>query len=247
MQKFIKGMTLTLLMTFLATMIPSYNVVAKEKNTDSSVEVQQGTESDGLIVGEVTEKREENVKHFMKDDGTFVAMMYNNPVHYKEGSEWKDIDNTLVEKDDTKGIVESKDEILKEATIFSDVSTSEATAKTTEDTNKNTSLVSEEEVKESAEEQVKSDESVSKEKEILVENKEVKADSKSTEKAAKDKEINKSKNNKVLENKSNDFKISIAQNINADKLVSINKDKYEVSWNIKSDKNVKVNKKETTE
>ncbi|ERK31240.1 DNRLRE domain-containing protein [Clostridium intestinale] len=247
MQKFIKGMTLTLLMTFLATMIPSYNVVAKEKSTDSSVEVQQGAESGGLIVGEVTEKREENVKHFMKDDGTFVAMMYNNPVHYKEGSEWKDIDNTLVEKDDTKGIVESKDEILKEATIFSDVSTNEATTKTTEDTAKNSSLVSGEEVKESAEDLIDPNENASKEKEILAQNKEVKTDSKPTEKVSKDKEISKGKNNKVLENKSNDFKISIAQNINADKLVSINKDKYEVSWNIKSDKNVKVNKKETTD
>ncbi|SHH68969.1 DNRLRE domain-containing protein [Clostridium intestinale] len=247
MQKYIKGMTLAILMTFLATMIPSYNVVAKEKNTDSSVKVQQGTESDGLIVGEVTEKREENVKHFMKDDGTFVAMMYNNPVHYKEGSEWKDIDNTLVEKDDTKGIVESKEDILKEATIFSDVSTSEATGKTIEGSDGKNSIETVEEAKESAEEQVKSDESVSKEKEISAQNKEVKVDSKSTEKAANDKEINKGKNNKVLENKSNDFKISIAQNINADKLVSINKDKYEVSWNIKSDKNVKVNKKETTD
>ncbi|QLY78026.1 carbohydrate binding domain-containing protein [Clostridium intestinale] len=239
MHKFIKGMTLTLLMTFLATMIPSYNVVAKEKSTDSSVEVQQGTESDGLIVGEITEKREENVKHFMKDDGTFVAMMYNNPVHYKDGSEWKDIDNTLVEKEDAKGLVESKDDILKEATIFSDTVTNEVTTKATEDTANSSSLIKEE--------SVKTDENTSKEKAVLVESNEVKTDSKSTEKAAKDKEINKGKNNKVLENKSNDFKISIAQNINADKLVSINKDKYEVSWNIKSDKNVKVNKKETTD
>lgn len=251
MQKYIKGMTLAILMTFLATMIPSYRVVAEEKSTSSIEESssEQDTESDGLIVGELVEKREENVKHFMKDDGTFVAMMYNNPVHYKEGSEWKDIDNTLVEKDDNKGIVESKDDILKEATIFSDTSTSETTGKTIKGNDGKNSIESVEEAKGSVEEQVKSDESVSKEKEILVENKEVKVDSKPTEKIAKDKdkEINKSKNNKVLENKSNDFKISIAQNINADKLVSINKDKYEVSWNIKSDKNVKVNKKETTD
>ena len=245
MQKYIKGMTLAILMTFLATMIPSYRVVAEEKSTSSIEESssEQGTESDGLIVGELVEKREENVKHFMKDDGTFVAMMYNNPVHYKEGSEWKDIDNTLVEKEDAKGLVESKEDILKEATIFSDESTSETATKTIEGNDGKNSIESVEEVKEP----VKSDESVSKEEEILVENKEVKMDSKPTEKVAKDKEINKGKNNKVLENKSNDFKISIAQNINADKLVSINKDKYEVSWNIKSDKNVKVNKKETTE
>lgn len=249
MQKYIKGMTLAILMTFLATMIPSYRVVAEEKSTSSIEESssEQGTESDGLIVGELVEKREENVKHFMKDDGTFVAMMYNNPVHYKEGSEWKDIDNTLVEKEDAKGLVESKEDILKEATIFSDESTSETATKTIEGNDGKNSIEAVEEVKESVEEQVKSDESVSKEKEISVENKEIKTDSKSIEKAAKDKDINKGKNNKVLENKSNDFKISIAQNINADKLVSINKDKYEVSWNIKSDKNVKVNKKETTD
>ena len=54
------------------------------------------------IISEITEKREENVKHFMLSDGSFVVAQYNNPVHYQADSgEWIDIDNTVTETDAT--------------------------------------------------------------------------------------------------------------------------------------------------
>lgn len=34
------------------------------------------------ILKEITDKREKNVKHFLKDDLTFEAAVYNEPVHY---------------------------------------------------------------------------------------------------------------------------------------------------------------------
>ena len=47
---------------------------------------------------EVTEMREENVKHFRLEDGSYVAVMYDQPVHYyDENSSWVDIDNRLTE------------------------------------------------------------------------------------------------------------------------------------------------------
>ena len=48
------------------------------------------------IVREVTELREENVKHFLCEDGSYIAASYFEPVHYKENGVWKEIDNTLV-------------------------------------------------------------------------------------------------------------------------------------------------------
>ena len=47
------------------------------------------------ILSEIPELREANVKHFLLDDGTYMAAMYDKPVHYDENGEWKDIDNTL--------------------------------------------------------------------------------------------------------------------------------------------------------
>ena len=48
-------------------------------------------------VYEVTELREENVKHFRLEDGTYLAASYNHAVHYMdERGEWQDIDNRLL-------------------------------------------------------------------------------------------------------------------------------------------------------
>ena len=59
---------------------------------EEEVELKQST-----IVGEVSEKREENVKHFFNSDGSYTAVQYSQAVHYKQpgSDEWKDIDNTL--------------------------------------------------------------------------------------------------------------------------------------------------------
>ena len=45
---------------------------------------------------ELTERRTENVKHFLLPDGSITAVMYSVPVHYAdENGTWHDIDNTL--------------------------------------------------------------------------------------------------------------------------------------------------------
>lgn len=47
-------------------------------------------------VFEVIDRREETVKHFRTEDGSFAAVQYNAPVHeMDENGEWQDIDNTL--------------------------------------------------------------------------------------------------------------------------------------------------------
>ena len=63
------------------------------------------------VIGEVTELREEYVKHFRNSDGSFTAVGYNSPVHYKEteNGDWEEIDNTLslqTTKDGRKTVTE---------------------------------------------------------------------------------------------------------------------------------------------
>ncbi len=45
---------------------------------------------------EVTELRQENVKHFRLPDGSYIAAQYDTAVHYQDADgAWRDIDNTL--------------------------------------------------------------------------------------------------------------------------------------------------------
>lgn len=51
------------------------------------------------ILEEVVSKREECVKHFRKSDLSMVAVLYSEPVHYKdENGNFQEIDNTLAEE-----------------------------------------------------------------------------------------------------------------------------------------------------
>ena len=48
------------------------------------------------VLFEETSLREENVKHFRMDDGSYIAVSFGLPVHYQdENGEWVDYDNTL--------------------------------------------------------------------------------------------------------------------------------------------------------
>jgi RHS repeat-associated protein len=53
----------------------------------------------GYILSELPSERERSVKHYLKDDGTYEAVVYPNPVHFMEDGTWQDIDNRLIEAD----------------------------------------------------------------------------------------------------------------------------------------------------
>ena len=64
--------------------------------SDSSVSENEENSTYTPEIYEVTELREENVKHFRLEDGSYVAAQYNYPVHYTdENGEFVDIDNSL--------------------------------------------------------------------------------------------------------------------------------------------------------
>lgn len=49
-----------------------------------------------VIVNEEISLREDSAKHFRLSDGSYTAVVYDTPIHYKQGDEWVDIDNSLV-------------------------------------------------------------------------------------------------------------------------------------------------------
>lgn len=86
-------LTVTLLSQLL-TIAVSAETVQTATNSAAATSILEDTATPLL---EITERREESVKHYMMADGSFMAVQYGERVHYKEseGASWKDIDNTL--------------------------------------------------------------------------------------------------------------------------------------------------------
>lgn len=61
-----------------------------------TVEIESDKKEKSPIVGEVTDKRDENTKVFERRDGSYTAVITSEPIHYEDNGEWKEIDNTLV-------------------------------------------------------------------------------------------------------------------------------------------------------
>ena len=57
--------------------------------------VENDTEAKAPIVKEIEEKREENKKVYLREDGTYTAVISKTPVHYEKDGEWVDIVNDL--------------------------------------------------------------------------------------------------------------------------------------------------------
>lgn len=81
------------------------------EQTEASCE----TKKKARIIGEIKEKRERNVKNFLKDDLTFEAAIYNEAVHYYSEGKWKDVDNSMTDGKDEAGndVLENKDNDIK--------------------------------------------------------------------------------------------------------------------------------------
>jgi len=104
-------LTLLCVFAFIVTAVPvtvsAEELTAAYTNIDSNIstEADSGkTFEEAAIIGEITEMREENVKYFRRDDGMIVAAMYDKAVHYQDGDEWKEIDNTLVAEETRDGV-----------------------------------------------------------------------------------------------------------------------------------------------
>ena len=73
--------------------------------TSTSQDATVATEEKPEIIGEDISKRDEKVKHFRMSDGSFMAVSYGTPVHFKDDSgNWQDINNTPVMATDAEGI-----------------------------------------------------------------------------------------------------------------------------------------------
>lgn len=94
---FQRGLSFLLALVLVFELAPTL-VKANDDELEDDVIVEDINpgESSSVVIGEVTELREENIKHFRMEDGSYIAVDYGMPVHYTEdGETWIDIDNTL--------------------------------------------------------------------------------------------------------------------------------------------------------
>lgn len=96
MTKIYKGVAKLLIITLLTTMMPINIIKASAEEATESVTPE--TQGDTEIIRELEEKRNENTKYFLKNDGTYEAVLYEDPVHYLKDGKWADIDNSLEDK-----------------------------------------------------------------------------------------------------------------------------------------------------
>ena len=52
------------------------------------------------ILEEINSKRDKFTKHFRMSDNSMIAVVYSDQIHYKDGEEFKEIDNTLTLEND---------------------------------------------------------------------------------------------------------------------------------------------------
>ena len=71
-----------------------------EENVSADTAEESDYEEELFIIGEDTSRRQENEKHFRMSDGSYVATVYPEAVHYSDDGKWEDINNTLTLTED---------------------------------------------------------------------------------------------------------------------------------------------------
>lgn len=96
-KRYFKILSVFLSMLMLISVIP-INGAAIEK-IDASSDTQNETEtklaSDGEILYEINDKRTQNSKTYKKSDGSYCTYLSSSVLHYFDGEEWRDINNTI--------------------------------------------------------------------------------------------------------------------------------------------------------
>ncbi|MCF0137678.1 MAG: RHS repeat protein, partial [Oscillospiraceae bacterium] len=89
-----------LIVVFVVQLIPVYALPVDEEEDNNAYDSEEkiiiSDNEYATIVGEIEELRDESVKQFRLSDGSYVAMEFDKPVHYRQADgKWVDIDNTL--------------------------------------------------------------------------------------------------------------------------------------------------------
>ena len=90
----------TLVCTLLAGAMVLTSVTGADLAADQGQKVNAASVApvtvNAAITGEIPGKRDKFTRQFAMSDGSYTAVTYSMPVHYKKGGNWNEIDTTLV-------------------------------------------------------------------------------------------------------------------------------------------------------
>ena len=88
-----------MLIGMLPTQVIAETTQTESLSTNTATENAQAAEAetyaDAIVLGEIVEDRTEYSKDFLLSNGTHVAAVYADPIHYEKDGSWQEIDNTL--------------------------------------------------------------------------------------------------------------------------------------------------------
>ncbi|MBQ7789523.1 MAG: hypothetical protein IJ398_07725, partial [Clostridia bacterium] len=93
-----KVLSVIMAILMLIVSIPMYAYATGIEAPKDEEQASEGAfaKSEVIVLGENESLREENIKYFDLSDGTIKAVMYSEPIHYKNSEgKWVDIDNAL--------------------------------------------------------------------------------------------------------------------------------------------------------
>lgn len=85
----------------------------KEQELKADAAISNAASAAASITEELTAKRDRFVKQFAMSDGSYTAVTYSMPVHYKKRDDWKEIDTTLVKSGKKKYKTKATDLSIK--------------------------------------------------------------------------------------------------------------------------------------
>ena len=115
----ISALILSILVVIAGLPMTVFGAEFNEWLESNASEAYSGTADVSLQKGvyELNELREENVKHFRQEDGSNVAVVYSDAVHYMDADgEWQDIDNTLSDDGNEYGTSNARIKFAKKIT-----------------------------------------------------------------------------------------------------------------------------------
>ena len=119
MQNYKRLLSIFLMATFISANTPittlAQGIDDLSNKIVSTAQLERSSKKEARILEEVESKREKYVKHFIKEDKTYEAVVYPFAAHYKENGEWKDIDNNVIEGKDEENndVLENKNNSYK--------------------------------------------------------------------------------------------------------------------------------------
>ncbi len=120
--KFLKKTIATMLLfvmvfQFVPNIVIAINQTTKDEETLERMNehikktTEENAEKEPTVIGELEDQRTLNEKHFLMSDGTILATIFPNNIHYEKEGKLLDVDNTLEEVLDQKETLRKTDDV----------------------------------------------------------------------------------------------------------------------------------------